>query len=113
IGRGFARSLESHGPCRRPGDGVPLRVGDGDHGIVETCVHVGDAGGDVLLFPAANACLVFGHALFPHLHELTPAEDHASAGSIETLTSSCRRSALPDLCPFPHWVGSLCPLPPT
>jgi hypothetical protein len=38
-----------------------------------------DAGSDVLLFPAANACLVFGHALFPHLHELASAEDHAPA----------------------------------
>jgi hypothetical protein len=38
-----------------------------------------DAGGDVFLFPAANACLVFGHALFPHLYKLAPAEDHAPA----------------------------------
>jgi hypothetical protein len=42
-------------------------------------MHMSDARGDVFLFPAANECLVFGHALFPHLHKLAPAEDHASA----------------------------------
>src|SRR5450756_956180 len=35
VGRRFARALEAHGPRRRPGNGVALRVGDGDHGIVE------------------------------------------------------------------------------
>jgi hypothetical protein len=42
-------------------------------------MHMRDAGRDVLLFPAANACLVFGHALIPHLYNLAPAEDHPAA----------------------------------
>src|ERR1700704_4509456 len=32
IGRRFARALEAHRTRRRPGDGVALGVGDGDHG---------------------------------------------------------------------------------
>src|SRR5215510_874497 len=62
---GFARSLEAHRAGRRPRDGVALRVGDGDHSVVEACMHMSDAGGDVLFLAAANARFVFGHALFP------------------------------------------------
>src|SRR6266567_4517876 len=51
----LAAALEAHHPGRAPGDGVALRVGDGDHGVVEAGVHVGDAGGDVLALPSAKA----------------------------------------------------------
>src|SRR5262245_57711344 len=44
----LARALEAHGPGRRPGNGIALRVGNGDHGIVEGGADVRHAGGDVL-----------------------------------------------------------------
>src|SRR5215469_878355 len=40
VWRRLARSLESHGARRRPGNGVALRVGDGDHRVVEGGVDV-------------------------------------------------------------------------
>src|SRR5688500_11931204 len=55
IGGRFARPLEAHHAGRRPGDGIALRVGDGDHRIVEAGVHVGDAGGDVLALAPSEA----------------------------------------------------------
>ena len=48
VGRRLARTLEAHGAGAGPGDGVPLGVGDGDHGVVERGVHVRHARGDVL-----------------------------------------------------------------
>jgi hypothetical protein len=44
-----------------------LRIGDGDHRIVETRLHMRHAGRDVLFFPAANARFLFDHDLVPHL----------------------------------------------
>src|SRR5207248_4975104 len=41
----LAAALEAHHPGRAPCDGVALRVGDGDHGVGEAGVHMGDAGG--------------------------------------------------------------------
>src|ERR1051325_5981978 len=55
IGGRLARSLEAHGPGRRPGDRVALRVGDRDHGVVEGGIHVRHAGGDVLALAATDA----------------------------------------------------------
>ena len=72
IGRRLARALETHRAGRRPGNGVALRVGDGDHGIVErlhsharrrtrcSCVRAGGRGWlpcpfSVLSRPAARA----------------------------------------------------------
>src|SRR6476620_5213146 len=106
IGRGFARSLETHGPRRRPGDSVSLRIGDGDHGVVETCMHMSDARGDVFLFPAANACLVCGHAYSRIFTNWLRPKITLQPSSIETLTSSCLRSAWLDLCACAHWCGS-------
>src|SRR5215475_5373169 len=51
----FARPLEPHRSRRRPGNGVALRVGDGDGGVVERRIHVRHAGGDVLAFATADA----------------------------------------------------------
>src|SRR6516225_2555018 len=51
----LARSLETHGAGRRPGNRVALSVGDSDRRVVERRVHVRDAGGDVLALTAANA----------------------------------------------------------
>src|SRR4051794_17003467 len=61
IRRRLAAALEAHHPGRRPGDGVALRVGDGDHRVVEAGVHVRDAGGDVLALAAAEALRFTGH----------------------------------------------------
>ena len=44
VRRRLARALEALLARRRPGDGVALRVGDGDHRVVERGVHVRDAG---------------------------------------------------------------------
>src|SRR5215510_15838012 len=69
IGRRLARAFKTHGAGRRPGDGVALRICDGDHGVVEGGAHVRHAGGDVLaLAPArlgAAGCglLLFGHSV--------------------------------------------------
>src|SRR5215510_2910489 len=55
VGRRFTRALEAHGPGRRPGDRVALRVGDSDHGIVERRGDVRDARRDVLSFASTDA----------------------------------------------------------
>src|SRR6201999_1300573 len=55
IGGRFARTLETHRSGRRPGNGVALRVGDGDGRIVERRIHVRDTGCDVLALTAADA----------------------------------------------------------
>src|SRR5262249_15964153 len=47
---------------RRPGDGVSLSVGNGDHGVVEGRVHMRDSGSDILAFAAANAGGFFAHS---------------------------------------------------
>src|SRR5689334_285665 len=54
IGRRLAGAFEAHRAGRRPGDGVALRVRDGDHGVVERGVHMRHAGGDVLALAAAD-----------------------------------------------------------
>src|SRR3546814_10641191 len=46
-----------HGAGRRPRNGIALRVGDGDHGVVERRVDVRDARRDVLLLATAQAGL--------------------------------------------------------
>src|SRR3546814_9432665 len=55
IRRRLARALEALSARRRPGNGVALRVGDGDHRVVERCIHMRDGRGDVLLFLAPGA----------------------------------------------------------
>src|SRR5438309_1890320 len=65
IGRRLAAALEAHHSGRAPGDGVALRVGDGDHGVVEAGVHVGDAGRDVLALPSAKALWCLSHLVSP------------------------------------------------
>src|SRR5690242_19832884 len=51
----LARALEALRPRRRPGDGIALRVGNRDHGVVERGVDVRDARGDVFTFALAYA----------------------------------------------------------
>src|SRR5688500_8982716 len=55
IGSRLAAALEAHHAGRRPGNRIALRVGDGDHRIVERGIHVGDARRDVLALPAPDA----------------------------------------------------------
>src|SRR5204863_163352 len=62
IGGRLARALETQRAGRRPGDGVALRVGDGDGRVVERRIHVRDAGGDVLAFAAAYAGGFLAHS---------------------------------------------------
>src|SRR3954453_14893716 len=57
----LARALETHRAGRRPGDGVALRVGDGDRRVVERRIHMRDAAGDVLAFATAYAGGVLAH----------------------------------------------------
>src|SRR6185312_7239613 len=64
VRRRLAAALEAHHPGTRPGNRIALRVGDGDHGVVEAGVHVGDAGRDVLALPPADALRCLGH-FFP------------------------------------------------
>src|SRR5712671_5743844 len=62
IGGRFTRTLETHRSGRRPGNGVALRVGDGDGRVVERRIHVRDAGGDVLALAAADAGGFLAHS---------------------------------------------------
>src|SRR6267142_644699 len=62
VGRRFARTLEAHRSGRRPGNGVALRVGDGDGRVVERRIHVRDAGGDILALTAADAGGFLAHS---------------------------------------------------
>src|SRR5262249_9160946 len=62
VRRGLARALEAHHAGARPGDGVPLRVGDGDHGVVERGVHVRHARCDVLALALFDARRFLGHS---------------------------------------------------
>jgi len=55
IRRGFPAALKALAAGRRPGDGVALRIGDRNHGVVERGIHVGHARRDVLAFLAARA----------------------------------------------------------
>src|SRR4051812_39526729 len=55
--RRLARAFEAVAARRRPSDRVALRVGDGDHGVVERRVHMRDARRDVLALAAADALL--------------------------------------------------------
>src|SRR6202008_2073797 len=62
IGGRLARALEAHRAGRRPGNGVALRVGDGDGRVVERRIHMRDAGGDVLAFATADARGFLAHS---------------------------------------------------
>ncbi len=62
IRRRLARTLETHRPRRRPGDGVALYVGDRDHRVVERRIHMRDAGGDVLAFAPPDARGFLSHS---------------------------------------------------
>src|SRR6185312_2693559 len=70
VRRRLAAALEAHHPGTRPGNRIALRVGDGDHGVVEAGVHVGDAGGDVLALPPADALRCLGHWFLQSLSKL-------------------------------------------
>src|SRR3546814_16354419 len=48
IGRRLAAAHEAHHAGALPGDGVALRVGDGDHRVVEGRVDVRDTRRDIL-----------------------------------------------------------------
>src|SRR3982075_1501430 len=62
IGGRFARPLETHRSRRRPGNGVALRVGNGDGRVVERRIHVRDAGRNVLALAAAYAGGFLAHS---------------------------------------------------
>src|SRR6185437_8642284 len=57
----LARALEAHRAGRRPGDGIALRVGDGDGGVVERRIYVRDTRSDVLAFTTAYAGGILAH----------------------------------------------------
>src|SRR6185369_7604346 len=63
IGGRLPRTLEAHRAGAGPGDGVPLSVGDGDHGVVERGVHVRHARSDVLTLATFDARRFLGHRL--------------------------------------------------
>src|ERR1700744_4199150 len=58
----LARALEAHRAGRRPGDGVALRVGDSDGGVVERRIYVRDTRSDVLAFTTAYAGGILAHS---------------------------------------------------
>src|SRR5467141_2224161 len=62
IGSRFTRTLETHRSGRRPGNGVALRVGDGDGRVVERRIHVRDTGRNVLALAAAYAGGFLAHS---------------------------------------------------
>src|SRR4051794_17282789 len=62
IGGRLARALETHCARRRPGNGVALRVGDGDGRVVERRIHMRDAGCNVLALAAAYAGGFLAHS---------------------------------------------------
>src|SRR4029078_9804880 len=105
VRRRLARSLEAHGTGRRPRDRVALRVGDGDHRVVEARVHVGHARSDVLLLAATNPRLVLGHVLIPLL-QTDAGRSESSAAFLGLLTFSCRQLVWPALYAYAHWCGS-------
>src|SRR3990167_7484502 len=55
-GRRLARAFETLTTRRSPGQSIALTIGDGDDGVVERSVHVGNAVGNVLADFLANAC---------------------------------------------------------
>ena len=63
IGGRLPGALEAHHASAGPGDGVPLSVGDGDHGVVERGIHVCHARSDVLTLTPFNARRFFGHRI--------------------------------------------------
>src|SRR6266404_7323076 len=122
----LARTLEAHRAGRRPGNGVALRVGDGDGRVVERRIHVRDAGRDVLALAAADAGGFLAHsrtflndlnaAVMPAAtpDERTVVGEWQTVGAIPTgysllpvrqITSSCRRSTWPDPCAYARWYG--------
>src|SRR6202035_4541334 len=62
IGGRLARTLETHRSGRRPGNGVALRVGDGDGRVVERQIHVRDAGCNVLALTTTDAGGFLAHS---------------------------------------------------
>src|SRR4030095_5431479 len=62
IGSRFTRTLQTHRSCRRPGNGVALRVGYGDGRVVERRIHVRNAGRNVLALAAADAGGILAHS---------------------------------------------------
>src|ERR1700733_1738552 len=59
----LARTLETHRARRRPGNGVALRVGDGDRRVIERRIYVRYARGDILALAAAYAGGFLAHYL--------------------------------------------------
>src|SRR3954453_6142114 len=62
VGGRLARALETHRSGRRPGNGVALRVGNGDRGVVERRIHVRHSGCNVLALTAAYAGGFLAHS---------------------------------------------------
>src|SRR5580692_8077299 len=62
VGGRLARTLEAHRSRGRPGNGVALRIGDGDGRVVERRIYVRHAGGNVLALTAAYAGGFLAHS---------------------------------------------------
>src|SRR5205814_5358500 len=116
----LARSLEPHRSGRRPGNGVALRVGDGDGCIIERRIHMRDAGRDVLALTTTDArsggflahCKPFPEISTPPYHQRLHLKANAerrtkavrhSLFAISKLISSCPRSPSPDPCECARW----------
>src|SRR3546814_11889575 len=61
IGSRLAAALETHHAGARPGNRIALRVGDGDHRVVEGRVDVGHTRRDILAFAPAKALRFTSH----------------------------------------------------
>src|SRR3569833_2906890 len=77
----LARALEPHRSGRRPGDGVALRVGNGDGGVVKRRIHVRHARCNVLALTAAYAGGFLAHSR-TNLHDLNAAVVPAATPAI-------------------------------
>src|SRR5690606_1749234 len=79
----FAAALEAHHAGARPGNRIALRVGDGDHRVVEGRVDVGHTRRDILAFAPAKALRFTSHDAESYLiHEAgRGAAKEAAAGA--------------------------------
>src|SRR5690606_25161625 len=57
----LTRTLEPLSTGRRPGNRIALSIRDGDHGVVERRIYVGNARRDVFTLATANARGFLGH----------------------------------------------------
>ncbi len=92
-------ALEAHHAGAGPADRIALRVGDGDHRVVEAGVDVRDAARNVLFVAAPYAAGFACH----DMSSLQSIKKGKAFRSNRKLTSSCRRSAWPCPCGCGRW----------